>query len=324
VGVGGDVNGDPVTSNAAETELDMSKRAKTGFTLVELLVVIGIIALLISILLPSLHKARDQAQTVQCASNLQQLYNGTVLYSNLFNGYCLPDRASSGSSWQFYWCGSQTLGAALGVKPSSLGNSAQQEADTMAHIAKFLWCPASNRTFNASSSVFSVDYTYNEEMGDSRAYTWDTSYSQKYTYAYQFKRWNQVPNNVLLACDASAPIQNDDQHFDQVIDLTYKKFYGGQPHSNNTKGNVLMQDGTVHLIRIFHPSKGTYFNGNGWSTDITSSTPPSSYTDLVDPASSNGLADWMIRSPGHLNAESNNPVTDPDMVWQRNRPYTFK
>jgi prepilin-type N-terminal cleavage/methylation domain-containing protein/prepilin-type processing-associated H-X9-DG protein len=63
---------------------------KAGFTLVELLVVIGIIALLISILLPALGKAREAAQSAQCMSNLRQQGVAVQMYMNSFGGGFLP------------------------------------------------------------------------------------------------------------------------------------------------------------------------------------------------------------------------------------------
>jgi prepilin-type N-terminal cleavage/methylation domain-containing protein len=77
-------------------------RRRSGFTLVELLVVISIIALLIALLLPALGRARFHALVLRCAGNLHQVGGAVMQYGNDFDGN-LPAVYRTGSAFTTYW-----------------------------------------------------------------------------------------------------------------------------------------------------------------------------------------------------------------------------
>jgi prepilin-type N-terminal cleavage/methylation domain-containing protein/prepilin-type processing-associated H-X9-DG protein len=167
-----------------------------GFTLIELLVVIGIIAVLVAILLPALVTAEHQARSIQCLSNLRQLEQGFLLYTQDNSGKSYLDMQDHASDWWFDL-----------IRPYDGDNSVnmplQQCPETTDVSSGWGSATAAWTLDNEHGGYGSNDWTYaNWEIGGvwhGPFYMWSSSYDQP-TYTWQLPASQSSLIPVYLDC----------------------------------------------------------------------------------------------------------------------------
>ena len=147
------------------------RRAVAAFTLVELLVVIGILAVLMGILLPALNVARQHANGTRCASNLRQIATGWQMYANANRGMICPGRppefpppsnnlyhVGNGEFYRPRWFA--LIGAYAGMSPYSNPSAAREARDTTQIDNEVFLCPAVPDWTNNRNYCFGYNYQF--------------------------------------------------------------------------------------------------------------------------------------------------------------------
>jgi len=187
-----------------------------GFTLVELLVVVGIIAVLIAILLPALNKARQQAVTVSCAARLRQLENAVMMFVNDNHG-SLPPMAYSQNSLTsmnrptLFPCGGD--GYLSRYMSSERRNPVYGFMYSSIPSAKLYACPEMEGSVDQQMQWSVYSYRYNSVLGGQDAVQWGVGYASVHRYTpWKLARVRQS-SNVALFTEGSGPTGITDSRY---------------------------------------------------------------------------------------------------------------
>ncbi len=173
----------------------MSRRG--GFTLVELLVVIGIIAVLIGILLPSLNRARDAAMSLQCQDTLKQYGVADQMYMNANKGWHIPAWWGIGYNFNRMWPGLTDVRRTMGMPvldPTLTGRI--NNASLWCYVPPKWYCPKALR-----GAGFSAETPY---MINATTVSLDKVVPVIYSYAMNVDGIDDDTTKLIFLASASA------------------------------------------------------------------------------------------------------------------------
>ena len=232
-----------------------------SFTLIELLVVIAIIAILASMLLPALNKARETAKKISCINNQKQLGLSIQIYKGDFNGYYPPYQMNSGGiTW-----------GALMLKNNYIST-------------KILFCPSHTTTkFNASrlsalakaGNYASAEYSYIDYGINNRFVAGSRGIHNLASENFIPAKDSQIKSltTTVLAADTLCQAKPDYGYF-TLYSYATTGFVGQLAVRHNRSVNVVWADGhatSEKIVTPLLPYVGTFANGWGTQTNPSSS-----------------------------------------------------